>query len=257
MDASEYEKMYRFEANHWWFESRRKILKHLLRRFMPDRQSRILDVGCGTGHHLLYLRRLGYPNVQGQDLSPLAIAFCQQLGVNDVVQCDATRMPFAAGQFDALLVMDVLEHLPNERTALQEFWRVLKPGGIILLTVPAFSFLWSHHDEVLHHYRRYRHRDVARLAAANGFQIADWTYFFCAIFPAVVAYRMAAKLLRFDQTSDLEATAEPFNTLLKLVSSVEIRLFRYVHRLPFGTSLAVVLQKSAAAAPATDAPRAL
>ncbi len=220
------------------------MLQYLLQRFLPDRGANILDVGCGTGHHLLFVRRLGYQHVQGQDLSAVAIAFCRQLGLRDIVQSDASEMPFAAGQFDALLVADVLEHLPDEAAALQEFWRVLKPGGVVLFTVPAFSFLWSHHDEVLHHYRRYRAADFVRLASAHHFGLADWSYFFCAILPAVVAYRYGAKMFHFDRTSDLEATAEPFNTILKLVSSMETRLFKYVHRLPFGTSLAVVLRKS-------------
>lgn len=244
MHESEYQKMYQFEAGHWWFAGRRKMLKHLLQRFLPDRDARVLDVGCGTGHHLLFLRRLGYQHVTGQDLSDVAIAFCRQLGLTDIVQSDAAHMPFSDGQFDALLVADVLEHLPDDAAALREFWRVLKPGGVVLLTVPAFSFLWSHHDEVLHHYRRYRSRDFVRLAAARRFTLVDWSYFFCFIFPAVVGYRLLAKVFRFDRTSDLEATSEPFNTLLKLVSSLETRLFKYVHRLPFGTSLAVVLRKN-------------
>ena len=143
-----------------------------------------------------------------------------------------------------MLVLDVLEHLPDDNAGMREFWRILKPGGLVMLTVPAFHFLWSRHDKILEHFRRYRLCDVEILAKRHRFSMEHSSYFFCAIFPLVVAYRYIAKLLRLDKTSDLEATAEPFNSLLKLIGRMEIGIVHHVHRLPFGTSLAVVLKKT-------------
>lgn len=243
MHESEYHKIFQFESNHWWFAERRRLLRFLLQRFLPDHGAKILDVGCGTGHHLLYVQRLGYQAAQGIERSPLAYAFCKQLGLQHVVQGDAAATPYGDGQFDAVLVLDVLEHLPDDNAGMREIWRILKPGGLVILTVPAFHFLWSRHDKILEHYRRYRLRDVETLAKRQHFSVEHSSYFFCAIFPLVVTYRYVAKLLRLDRTSDLEATAEPFNSLLKVLGRLEIGLVHHVHRLPFGTSLAVVLKK--------------
>ena len=243
MHPSEFQKIFEFEAEHWWFEERRQVLRYLLERFVPKKSAAILDVGCGTGHHLLFLRRLGYGQAVGVDIAPLAIAFCARQGLANVRQADAAHLPYGDGQLEVLLVFDVLEHLADDAAAMREFGRVLKPGGVAMVTVPAFPFLWSRHDVVLEHYRRYRIADVRRLAAGCGFTVAAWSYFFCAIFPAVVLYRAIARLLKIDRTSDLEATVEPLNTLLKLIGSAEVAAMRSWHRLPFGTSLAVVLRK--------------
>lgn len=244
MHPSEFQKIFEFEAEHWWFAERRQVLRYLLERFVPQKSAAIVDVGCGTGHHLLFLRRLGYANAVGIDVSPLAIAFCARQGLANVSQADAAHLPYGERQLDALLVFDVLEHLADDAAAMREFGRVLKPGGVAIFTVPAFRFLWSRHDVVLQHYRRYRIADFQPLAAAGGFTVSAWSYFFCAIFPAVVVYRAIAKLLHLDRTSDLEATVEPINTLLKLIGSVEVAAIRHLHRLPFGTSLAVVLRSA-------------
>ncbi len=244
MHPSEFEKIFQFEGKHWWFAERRRLLRFLLERFVPDRNATVLDVGCGTGHHLLYLARLGYARARGIDLAPQAIAFCHRLGLTNVQTADATRLPFPDAAVDAVLACDVVEHLADDRRALRELARVLKPGGVAIITVPAFHFLWSRHDEVLQHYRRYRMADVVQLVTGQPFTVAYWSYLFCAIFPAVVVYRWFARLLRLERTSDLEATAEPFNTLLTWVGSAEVATLRAIPRLPFGTSLAVVLRRS-------------
>ncbi|MDD5110186.1 MAG: class I SAM-dependent methyltransferase [Patescibacteria group bacterium] len=247
MHESELHKMFAFERHHWWFEGRRKVLRGLLARYLPDRGVEILDAGCGTGHHLIFLDRLGYRRAQGVDLSPLAIRFCARLGLRNAETGDVTRLRFSAEKFDAVILLDVLEHLADDTAGLRECWRVLKPGGIAILTVPAFTYLWSHHDEVLGHHRRYRRADLRRLAAATGFTLVRQTYIYCIIFPLVAAYRFVSKAFRFDRTSDLEATAEPFNSILKLFATIEVGLIRRRVDLPFGTSLAVVLHKPASA----------
>ena len=244
MHHSEYQMIFDLEGNHWWFDGRRKLLRLLLERHVPERTARVLDVGCGTGHHLLFLKKLGYQDPAGMDFSPIAIEFCRKQGLEHVEQGDATRLSYEDGRFDGVLAFDVIEHLADDGAALREFHRVLGPGGHVIVTVPAFRALWSHHDVVLQHFRRYRFRDWPPLAEKSGFAIDGWSYFFTTVFPLVAVMRFASRMLAVKKTSDLEIVPEPFNTLLKGVGAMEAAALKALPRLPFGTTLAVVLRKA-------------
>jgi SAM-dependent methyltransferase len=243
MHHSEYEKIYELESDHWWFEGRRRLLRHFLRRFAPAPTTRILDIGCGTGHTLVYLKKLGYEEAAGVDMSALAIDFCTQLGLSNVKQGDALALDYPDGAFDTLLAFDVIEHLRDDRLALCEFHRVLRPGGVAIVTVPAFRALWSQHDVVLQHYRRYRAGDLKPLARSSGLKVDAWSYFYCTVFPLVALMRFSSRLLRSRRTSDLEVVPRPVNAILKAISGIEVKALGVLPRLPFGTSLAAVLRK--------------
>ncbi|MBI4099169.1 class I SAM-dependent methyltransferase [Candidatus Parcubacteria bacterium] len=243
MHVSEYHKIAAFQARHWWFFGRKLFLQQFLTRYVSGRGAEILDVGCGTGEAMLFASRLGYPRVRGLDNAEVAISFCRKQGLLAVERGDAARLSYAAGTFDAVLCLDVLEHVRDDAAVLAEMWRVLRPGGCVFITVPAFRFLWSRHDEVLQHFRRYETADLLKLARAKPWRIRARSNFFFFIFPFVVVYRWLKRLDRRPRTSDLDLVPEPFNTALKAASLIEVLFVRIFGRLPFGTSLYIVLEK--------------
>jgi SAM-dependent methyltransferase len=167
MDVAEYRKMYELEGKYWWWVGRRRILRTILNKLSLG-SIVILDVGCGTGANLSCLR--DYGTVTGVDISESAIDFCKKRGFNNVVQGDAEKLDFEDNTFDLITALDLLEHLDDNR-ALGEFHRVLKPAGYLVVTAPAFDFLWSQHNEALHHKRRYTRGGLRNVLESHGFVI--------------------------------------------------------------------------------------
>lgn len=190
MELAEYIQMSSIESTHWYFRGKRAILRGLLQHYLvPDRNYRILDIGCGTGRVLEMLQEFGRP--YGVDGSALALNLCRQRGLGDLILADATRsLPFDAGSFDLVCAFDLLEHIPDEQVFFLEAERVLKPHGLLFLTVPAFEFLWSEHDVALGHFRRYRAVELAKLLKGNDLQIVKLTYYNFFLFPIACLYRL-------------------------------------------------------------------
>jgi ubiquinone/menaquinone biosynthesis C-methylase UbiE len=244
--ATELAKMAALEDRYWWFVGRRFIVAALLRHFgQPDTNPPLLlDLGCGTGGSLGLLRRFG--RVVGLDASPDALAFAARKQPDvPLVLGDAQKLPFASDCFDLVAVLDVLEHLPDDRQALREIWRVLKPKGFVLFTVPAFMSLWSVHDIALGHYRRYLPSELLAKLREAKLTVRHWSFAICPLLPAVFVFR---KVQNWWMQGKEAATAlielpDPLNrtliALLKLEASVLTRF-----RLPFGVSIVGVAQKT-------------
>lgn len=218
------------EERHWWFVARRRILLSLLERNLPDRTDLdVLDAGCGGGATMESLRRYG--RVQGMELAGEAVAYNRERG-RDVIEGSIERMPFEDESFDLALALDVIEHVPDDLAALEELSRVLRPGGSLLVTVPALDMLWSAHDEANGHYRRYTLAGLRGRVARVGFEVVELSYFNTLLFPAVLAAR---KLRRKGSGSDVEEVPEPLNSILTRVFSCEAALLRWT-KLPIGVS---------------------
>ncbi len=243
MDESEYHKIFSFQERHWWFFGRKKFLEHFFLRHVPRRGAAILDVGCGTGEAMTHLTRRGYQNLAGIDHSEIAISFAARQGLSGVRLGNAEALPYPSSSFDAVLCLDVLEHVRDDAAVLAEIRRVLRPAGRAFITVPAFRFLWSCHDVVLEHFRRYEMADLLRFARAQPWRVREHSYFFFFIFPLVVAYRWLKRFDHRPRTSDLDLVPEPFNAVLKLLSLIEVGFIRLGLRMPFGTSIFIVLEK--------------
>jgi len=230
------------EEDHWWFVGRRRIVVSVLRSLVArdDRDRQILDVGCGTGGMLKALRTFG--GVTGMDTSHFAIDRARERSgcrVEWGVLPEPT--PFEPGSFDVVTALDVIEHVDDDEEAVRTIHRVLRPGGLFVCTVPAFRFLWSGHDEVNHHRRRYRRTELRRKLVGAGFRIRRLTYFNFLLFPPIALIRLVGRLSG-RKGSDFEVPFRGINGMLAGIFGAE-RYLLGVTSLPFGVSLLAVCEK--------------
>jgi len=236
MEIAEYEKMYQFEEKYWWWVGRRKLIKGILDKLNLN-SATILDVGCGTGINLNYLSRYGA--VIGLDSSKDAINFCRMRGSKNVTEADAERLSFKDDTFDLITALDLLEHLDDNK-ALKGFYRVLKPNGYLVLSVPAFSFIWSKHDEAVHHKRRYTKHQLKDILEANGFIIEKVSYWNFFLFIPIVVMRLVKRSWKNQEIkTDVAELPGIVNRLLVSVLRIESYLIQHVN-LPIGVSLMCV-----------------
>jgi len=172
MEEEFYPAYYRLEGRHWWFLGRRSLFLRVLERQFPPaaRPIQLLDFGCGTGAFLEHLERFG--SVSAVDADPSAVEFCHSRGRSEVqLVPPGAPLPFADATFDLVTTLDVIEHIGDDVGALRELHRVLRPGGRLLVAVPAFMFLWGKQDEVSHHHRRYTAKTMRRALTEAGFAL--------------------------------------------------------------------------------------
>ncbi len=239
MEGWVYQELYELEDRHWWFRSRRRFVWGLLRRAGVSSASRILDAGCGTGRNLVEFGRLG--PAEGVDFSEEAVAFCRRRGLAGVRQATVEELPFPDGRFDLIIATDVIEHLDDDRRALAELRRVAAPGARLVITVPAYRWLWSHHDESHHHKRRYTLRGLREPVEASGWSALVSSYYYSAMLPAVAAVRAARRLgARENGRSDLSLTPPGLDRILELPVRAEATIVERGGRLPAGVSIGMV-----------------
>lgn len=240
MEAELYAQLATLEDHHWWFMGRRRILQSAILRLVSlPRPARILDAGCGTGGNLAMLSEFG--SVVGLEMVSEGAKRAHGRQVAAVCQGRLPdNLPFPGNTFDLAVALDVLEHLDDDEAALQALRALVKPGGSVLLTVPAFSFLWSHHDEVHHHRRRYTLSEVARKLVRAGLRVDYGSYFNTCLFPVVTLVRLCkSKLKIHPQSSDLSLPARPANALLRSIFGFERHLIGLI-RFPLGVSILAV-----------------
>lgn len=239
MDDWRYRELYELEDRHWWFRGRRAVIWSLLRRAGLPHSPRILDAGCGTGRNLVEFGSLG--QAEGVDASDEAVAFCRRRGLDHVRAAPLDALPYDDGRFELILATDVIEHLDDDRRALAELRRVAAPGARLVLTVPAYSWLWSEHDVSMHHRRRYTLSRLQERVAAAGWQPVVRSYFFSALLPAVAAVRMVRRLVPARRgRSDLALTPPLLGRALELPVLAEAKLIERGVRLPAGVSVGMV-----------------
>lgn len=231
------------DEQHWWYRGRRRVLRAILDDLPLPSGARLLDAGCGSGRTLDELARRG--RVTGVDLDAEAVACSRRRG-HDTERAPVENLPFAHGSFDLVTCLDVIEHTPDDTASLRELERVTRPGGHIILTVPAHPLLWSAHDERNMHYRRYTRRTLTTLVASVGLEIERETYFNSPLLPPAAAVRWGQRLHRGAvQRSDLQRTPPVMNRLLELPVALEARLLAGGRRIPAGLSLLYVVRRAA------------
>ena len=215
MDKAYEEKYHQIEEWNWWFIARRKSILSLLKN--TGKKEKILDIGCAGGPLLNDLKNQGFENASGADFSAEAVAKCKQRGLQ-AYQMDAHNLQFDTNSFDLLIASDSLEHLEFDEKALKNWHNILKPGGKLLVFVPAYMFLWSEHDAVNHHYRRYTKTELTQKLQQAGFNVKRSGYWnFMMFFPTSV-FRILQQLKnKISPSKKPKDQLESFNPLINKV----------------------------------------
>jgi SAM-dependent methyltransferase len=228
------------EQSHFWFVARRSLVLRLLERHRQQKASFIVDVGCGTG---VLAESLAQPGVRvvALDLRPEGLQRLQAEGSSIwPVQSNATALPVRCDYADAVLSLDVLEHVDDVR-AVAEIVRILRPGGTVVITVPALPSLWSARDEEAGHERRYTRRTLTDLLGRAGLELVDLRFYQCLLLPLVVVTRLFGRRWSSAQRVE-ERPAGWINRLCLLINRFEVAASDVVHW-PLGSSLAAVARK--------------
>ncbi|MEC4818166.1 MAG: class I SAM-dependent methyltransferase [Scytonema sp. PMC 1069.18] len=232
------------EDQHWWFVGRRLIVNKVIRQLSLPKNPKILEAGCGTGGNLSMLAQYGQVSAMELDEMACKIAIARQVTPVRLGSLP-DRIPFT-DEYDLIAILDVLEHLDDDLAALLALHSKLKPGGCLLITVPAYQFLWSQHDEINHHKRRYVLRTLKQAVKKAGFTVRYGTYFNSFLFPIIAGVRWVKNLLPLEphkaSNSDLTLPPKPVNQFLSLLFASERHLVGRVV-FPFGVSILLVAQK--------------
>jgi SAM-dependent methyltransferase len=246
MEKEEYDRLRRYEEKYWWHAGRRDLLAALLRRHVERSPSRLgLDIGCGTGSNLNLLEPYG--TFFGSEITSELYRDGRPRPARPLFLARGEALPLRDATLGICTFFDVLEHIDDDVGFLREVRRVLAPGGWVLLSVPAYPFLWSEHDVSLHHKRRYVRSTLAQAIRRGGLEIVRMTYGMTTMFPLIAGYRLLTKPFpkkRPPRTSYVSSPG-PVNQILSAAIRAEAR---YLERgnLPFGTSLFCLAQRSAA-----------
>ncbi len=242
MQPAEYARNFAFEEDYWWFVGRRQLVLTTVAALAGPGRPRLLDIGCGTGYLLAQLGAL--TEAVGLDLADEALAFCRARQLNRLVRGRAEALPFADGSFDIVTALDILEHLDDDLAALGEWWRVLRPGGHLVLFVPAYEFLWSGEDFVSGHRRRYRRGPLLARLRSAGFRVCKATYVNAVLLPLVAGAIIGKRLFRPRSLYQSNLTPLPawLNRLLTVIFTQEVRCLRWLN-LPVGSSIFCLARK--------------
>jgi SAM-dependent methyltransferase len=242
MDQAAFAAEAKIEATHWWFLERRRLFASLIRKAEIPSGAVVVDVGTGTGANLRLLRDMGFTSVMGIDPSPDAAYWCSQKGLGIVRQGDIRALPLPDRSVDLVLATDVVEHVNEDGAALAEIHRVLRPGGIALITVPAFPSLWGLQDKRSHHYRRYRMGPFSRLLAKSGLTVERTFHFNYLLFVPIYLARRLIKILGLQLDSENEINNPLINRLLRGVFRMDVATAPYL-RPPFGVSILALTRR--------------
>ena len=243
MNPDEYRRMADLEGIQWWYVGMRRIARSLLTPLLRDGPAtrKILDAGCGTGWNLQDLSAFG--ETHGVDLSPLAVITTKRRG-GRVVRGDVLRLPYASSRFDVVTSFDLIYHawVPDDLQAVHELARILKPGGLMLLKVPALKILWGAHDEAVHSRHRYSRGEVEALLEAAGLKLVRSTYANSLLFPILLARRFLDRLLN-RHGSDVAQLPPPLEKTFGALLGLEA-LFLRRFSLPIGASVFAIARKT-------------
>lgn len=259
MEAESIQTQGRLETYYWWFLGRRKVIEEILETKFSGKKIQILDWGCGAGGNFVLLSRFG--SVLGVDTSDEALRLSKEKGIINLVKAgnleefqDSPSLPppladqregrGELSKFDLVSAFDVLEHVPDDEAFLRGFHQLLKPGGYVLLTVPAYQFLWSELDDLVGHIRRYTRKGLETKLENAGFETVRSSYFVTILFLPILLYRFLGKLTGRSKNPKFSYVEFPkiINWLFTKLLTMEAKLLKFFS-LPFGTSIIVLAKK--------------
>ncbi len=239
-----YQDLYELEDQHWWHRAKRALaletISRLKRKKILSARPKLLDLGCGTGRNLQAFAKSN--EVYGLDFSKEAVRFCEKRGLKKVKQASAMETPYEDGKFEFITALDIIEHT-DDQAVLKECWRILQPGGAMLITVPAYQWAWSKWDEVLHHQRRYTRASLRAVLEEQGFMIKKISYLYSFLLLPAVIVRKIKDLFYPDQyPSDFKLSNSLINVVLEKLCALE-RIVFWKLGIPFGTSVVAIAVK--------------
>jgi SAM-dependent methyltransferase len=242
MEKNPYDVEAKVESFHWWFVIRRRLLTRLLHSLDVPQEFSAVDIGCGTGSNLRTLGSAGLYKVVGLDRSFYALSLAKSRLNLPLINGDLNQLPVRSESFGLIIAMDILEHLEDDANGIRELYRVLKNEGTLILTVPAFGFLWGIQDVVTGHKRRYSRKEILVKLRQGGFTILRSSYFnFFLFFPILIARRMIHLMgLRIESENDVNFPL--INFFFKAIFSLEVYVLKYLS-FPFGVSILCIGKK--------------
>ena len=241
MERVIYERLQALEQDHWWFAGRRAILARLIGDLDLPKNAKILEAGCGAGGNLKLLSRFGAVRAMEPD-EPSRRYVAEHWGVQVDPGFLPDKLPYPPASFDAVCCFDVIEHVDQDAEAVAALASLLVPGGRLVATVPAYQWMWSHHDELHHHKRRYTLGKMKRLFADAGLKVERASYFNALLFPVAAAVRVTKTLLGLKGEDDAMPSL-PVNGILGRLFASEAAWLRR-GSLPFGLSIVIIGKKA-------------
>jgi len=243
MNREEYAIMFAVEDRHWWYTGLRAMLDGAWRRHLLTQNPLVLDAGCGTGATLQWISERSERAPAGIDLSADALSFCRKRGIRLIARASMMALPFSEAAFDAVISLDVLYHrdVPDRVRALEACISALKPGGLLILNLPAYGWLYSSHDEAVHTAHRFTRRECVRMLEATGFEIVCITYWNTLLFPAIAMARLWRKVCPSAE-SDLRLPSAVSGRFFGTVLRIE-RFLIQLFPMPFGLSIFAVARR--------------
>lgn len=242
MNIEMYRIFFEIQKKHWWFVTRKNVVMDVIDRYLTKGDHvKVLDIGCGSGLMLTSLNKVG--ETYGMDMSDEAISFSKEI-FNGSVEKGALpdQLPYQGNFFNLITALDVIEHIDNDVDSIAAIRSLLAPGGKTVFTVPAYMFLWSPHDEMNEHKRRYTLPEFNKKLVEAGFTVEKISYYNTILFPVVFLVRMLNNILKRDGASDMDMPGSFLNYVLKKIFGIEKYLLRYFN-LPFGVSVIAVVRK--------------
>jgi len=239
MEDSAYYIESKIEEHHWWYVIRRYLFSKHIKNFKLDPHDNILDIGSSSGTNLRMLKDLGFKNYVGIDVSQNSREICLKKNLGEILIADICDNKFSNEQFQLIIAGDVIEHIQDDNKALSEIRRIVAKNGKVIISVPCFNILWSHHDETSKHFRRYTLSEIRGKIEKQNFIIDDCYYFNFILFAPILFYRKLSKIFNLKNKNDININNKIINQIFKIIFRLDVNIAKHL-KPKFGVSCLLI-----------------